>query len=211
MSTRTLACLRRRLRGAADHSRPDDPHRHQLFDGARPARQRAAGAAVALGDSTALVVVAAGPGCAARHLGASGSRWSSGSAGCTCSTSASSCCAPASSAAPSCAAPRGARVALAAVRQHLPRDRAESQGHRVLRRLPAAVHRRGRRSRAAAVAAGHHLRRAGGAQRHACTRCSPRRRAALLGSPRAQRRFNLVGGSLLSGAGVWALLARRPV
>jgi threonine/homoserine/homoserine lactone efflux protein len=32
----------------------------------------------------------------------------------------------------------------------------------------------------------------------------------LLGSPRAQRRFNLVGGSLLSGAGVWALLARRP-
>ena len=33
----------------------------------------------------------------------------------------------------------------------------------------------------------------------------------LLGSPRAQRRFNLVGGSLLSGAGVWALLARRPV
>ena len=33
----------------------------------------------------------------------------------------------------------------------------------------------------------------------------------LLGSPRAQRRFNLVGGSLLSSAGVWALLARRPV
>jgi len=32
----------------------------------------------------------------------------------------------------------------------------------------------------------------------------------LLGSPRAQRRFNLVGGSLLSSAGVWALLARRP-
>lgn len=31
----------------------------------------------------------------------------------------------------------------------------------------------------------------------------------LLASPRAQRRFNLVGGSLLSGAGVWALLARR--
>jgi threonine/homoserine/homoserine lactone efflux protein len=33
----------------------------------------------------------------------------------------------------------------------------------------------------------------------------------LLGSARAQRRFNLVGGSLLSSAGVWALLARRPV
>jgi threonine/homoserine/homoserine lactone efflux protein len=33
----------------------------------------------------------------------------------------------------------------------------------------------------------------------------------LLASPRAQRRFNVVGGSLLSGAGVWALLARRPV
>lgn len=31
----------------------------------------------------------------------------------------------------------------------------------------------------------------------------------LLQSPRAQRRFNLVGGSLLTGAGVWALLARR--
>ena len=32
----------------------------------------------------------------------------------------------------------------------------------------------------------------------------------LLASPRAQRRFNLAGGSLLSAAGVWALLARRP-
>jgi threonine/homoserine/homoserine lactone efflux protein len=32
----------------------------------------------------------------------------------------------------------------------------------------------------------------------------------VLGSPRAQQRFNLVGGSLLSSAGVWALLARRP-
>lgn len=32
----------------------------------------------------------------------------------------------------------------------------------------------------------------------------------LLRSPRMQRRFNLVGGSLLSAAGVWALLARRP-
>lgn len=31
----------------------------------------------------------------------------------------------------------------------------------------------------------------------------------LLSSPRAQRRFNVAGGSLLSGAGVWALLARR--
>jgi threonine/homoserine/homoserine lactone efflux protein len=31
----------------------------------------------------------------------------------------------------------------------------------------------------------------------------------LLASPRAQRRFNLAGGSLLSAAGVWALLARR--
>ena len=31
----------------------------------------------------------------------------------------------------------------------------------------------------------------------------------LLASARAQRRFNLVGGSLLSAAGVWALLARR--
>ncbi|MFQ3786262.1 LysE family translocator [Halomonas sp. A29] len=32
----------------------------------------------------------------------------------------------------------------------------------------------------------------------------------LLSTPRAQRGFNLVGGSLLSAAGVWALLARRP-
>lgn len=31
----------------------------------------------------------------------------------------------------------------------------------------------------------------------------------LLASPRAQRRFNLVGGGLLSAAGVWALTARR--
>lgn len=31
-----------------------------------------------------------------------------------------------------------------------------------------------------------------------------------LSSPRAQRRFQLMGGSLLSVAGVWALLARRP-
>jgi threonine/homoserine/homoserine lactone efflux protein len=33
----------------------------------------------------------------------------------------------------------------------------------------------------------------------------------LLASPRAQKRFNLAGGSLLSAAGVWALLAKRPV
>jgi len=32
----------------------------------------------------------------------------------------------------------------------------------------------------------------------------------MLASPRAQRRFNLGGGSLLSAAGIWALLARRP-
>ena len=32
----------------------------------------------------------------------------------------------------------------------------------------------------------------------------------LLASPRAQRCFNLAGGSLLSAAGVWALLAKRP-
>ena len=31
----------------------------------------------------------------------------------------------------------------------------------------------------------------------------------LLSSPRAQRRFNLAGGTLLSVAGVWALMARR--
>ena len=32
----------------------------------------------------------------------------------------------------------------------------------------------------------------------------------LLASPLAQRRFNLSGGALLSAAGVWALLAKRP-
>ena len=31
----------------------------------------------------------------------------------------------------------------------------------------------------------------------------------LLSSPRVQRRFNIAGGSLLSAAGLWALLARR--
>jgi threonine/homoserine/homoserine lactone efflux protein len=33
----------------------------------------------------------------------------------------------------------------------------------------------------------------------------------LLSSARAQRRFNLLGGCLLSGAGVWALLAKRNI
>ncbi|VTU27591.1 Homoserine/homoserine lactone efflux protein [Variovorax sp. SRS16] len=32
----------------------------------------------------------------------------------------------------------------------------------------------------------------------------------LLASPRAQKRFHLAGGSLLSAAGIWALLAKRP-
>ncbi len=32
----------------------------------------------------------------------------------------------------------------------------------------------------------------------------------LLATPRAQRRFQLAGGSLLSAAGVWTLLAKRP-
>jgi len=32
----------------------------------------------------------------------------------------------------------------------------------------------------------------------------------LLSLPQAQRRFNIAGGSLLSAAGLWALLARRP-
>jgi threonine/homoserine/homoserine lactone efflux protein len=32
-----------------------------------------------------------------------------------------------------------------------------------------------------------------------------------LASPRAQRGFNVAGGSLLSAAGVWALLAKRPM
>lgn len=31
----------------------------------------------------------------------------------------------------------------------------------------------------------------------------------LLSSPRAQRRFNIAGGSLLSAAGIWSLLAKR--
>jgi threonine/homoserine/homoserine lactone efflux protein len=32
----------------------------------------------------------------------------------------------------------------------------------------------------------------------------------LLSSPKVQRRFNIAGGSLLTAAGLWALLARRP-
>ena len=36
---------------------------------------------------------------------------------------------------------------------------------------------------------------------------APARR--LLSSPTAQRRFNLAGGGLLTGAGIWALLAKR--
>jgi len=32
----------------------------------------------------------------------------------------------------------------------------------------------------------------------------------LLDTPAARRRFNLAGGALLGGAGIWALLARRP-
>jgi threonine/homoserine/homoserine lactone efflux protein len=32
----------------------------------------------------------------------------------------------------------------------------------------------------------------------------------LLSSPRVQRRFNITGGVLLSAAGIWALLSRRP-
>ena len=32
----------------------------------------------------------------------------------------------------------------------------------------------------------------------------------VLASSRTQRRFNLAGGALLSGAGIWALLAKRP-
>ena len=33
----------------------------------------------------------------------------------------------------------------------------------------------------------------------------------MLESPRAQRRFNLVGGSLICTAGAWALMAKRQV
>ena len=33
----------------------------------------------------------------------------------------------------------------------------------------------------------------------------------VMSSSRAQRRFNLSGGTLLTAAGIWALLARRPV
>jgi threonine/homoserine/homoserine lactone efflux protein len=33
----------------------------------------------------------------------------------------------------------------------------------------------------------------------------------LLASGNAQRRFNVLGGSVLSAAGIWALLAKKPV
>ncbi len=58
-----------------------------------------------------------------------------------------------------------AGVALAAVRQYLAGDGAESQGHGVLRRLPAAIHRTGRRYRQPIVDPGNHLRDAGGRER----------------------------------------------
>ena len=101
-------------------------------------------------------------------------------------------------------------VALAAVCQHLPGDRAEPEGHRVLRGLPAAVH---QASDAVTpqlwlLASTFVVLAVLNATLYAVFAASARR---LLGSPRAQRRFNLVGGSLLSSAGVWALLARRPV
>ena len=109
------------------------------------------------------------------------------------------------------AAPAAPRLALEAVRQHLSRHRAQPQGHRLLRRLPAAVHRSARRRDATAVGAGRSPSSSWPRSTPRSMRCSPARRARLLASPRAQRRFNLAGGSLLSAAGVWALLARRPV
>ncbi|HEX4326413.1 MAG TPA: LysE family translocator [Burkholderiales bacterium] len=42
---------------------------------------------------------------------------------------------------------------------------------------------------------------------YACFAGTARR---LLAAPRARRGFNLAGGTMLGGAGVWALLARRP-
>ena len=132
-------------------------------------------AAVALGDSTALVVSLLGLG-ALLATSAFWFTWSSGSAACTCSTSASSCCAPASPP-PSGGAGR-AGLALAAVRQHLAGDGPQPQGHRVLRGLPAAVHPAGRGRLAPALDARPHLRGDGDAQRHALcgVRC-PRRGA----------------------------------
>ena len=105
---------------------------------------------------------------------------------------------------------RCARFTLEAVRQHLSGHGPEPQGHRVLRGLPAAVHQPARRCDTAALATGDHLRGNGDAERYALRGVRGLRRGKLLASPRAQRRFNLAGGSLLSVAGIWALLARRP-
>jgi hypothetical protein len=106
-------------------------------------------------------------------------------------------------------APAAPESRLAAVRQHLAGDGAQSQGHGVLRRLPAAVHHAGGADRAATVDPGDHFRRHGDHQ------CDAVRRVRGGGAPSAglaagARRFNLAGGSLLAMAGVWALLARRP-
>jgi threonine/homoserine/homoserine lactone efflux protein len=104
----------------------------------------------------------------------------------------------------------GAGFAVAAVRQHLAGDGAQSQGHRLLRRLPAAVHHAG-----SAVAPQMWILAVTFVAMAIINAALYARFAAaahhFLASARARRGFNIGGGSLLAGAGVWALLARRPV
>ena len=88
------------------------------------------------------------------------------------------------------------------------RDRAEPRGHCLLRGVLAAVHQpAGQRGPSTGVLAITFVVLAVlNATLYALFAASARR---LLASSTAQRRFNVVGGSLLSLAGVWALMARR--
>jgi hypothetical protein len=104
-----------------------------------------------------------------------------------------------------------AGLALAAVRQYLAGDRPQSEGHRVFRRLPAAVRHPRRRGRAPAVDPGGHLRAHGDRQ------CDALRRVRGGGAQDARPRLARSAASISPavhaarrGAGVWALLARRP-
>ena len=124
--------------------------------------------------------------------------------GCTCCTWASSCCA---GVAPATRPGGRGGIALEALCQHLSGDGAESQGHHLLRRLPAAVHRPGRRHGAPDVDPVGHLRDVRRPERRRLR--AVRRPGAPPAGLAARAGFNLGGGALLSAAGVWALLARR--
>lgn len=95
------------------------------------------------------------------------------------------------------------------IANHVARHGAQSQGHRVLCGVPAAVHQFERpvTQQLWVLAATFVALATVNVTLHAVFATSARK---VLSSPRSQRGFNLAGGSLLSAAGVWALLAKRP-